>query len=158
MILIALAIGVVLIVAALRNSQGALATALIADVPAFVVWGAALLAIGGIGFVPGLKPVSRGLLALVLVVLILHNWSAIQSGFLAASANTSTDATNKAAGIGAAAGAGVATPSGSSSGGDVISQLLDVFGGSGGSGAGGAGGAGIGSQLGSLAGAGGAGG
>jgi hypothetical protein len=110
MILIALFIGAILVVAAVRNSQGALFTALATDVPAFVVWGAALLAIGAIGFVPALKPVSRGLLALVLTVLILANWSAIQAGILAAAGDTSTAATNAAAGAAAGAG-GTVNPS-----------------------------------------------
>lgn len=81
MVLVALFVGVVLIVAAYRNSQNDLATALASDVPQFVVWAAAIVAIGSIGFVPGLKPVSRGILALVIVVLILQNYKAILSGF-----------------------------------------------------------------------------
>lgn len=81
MILVALIIGAILIVAAVRNSQGALFAALGQDVPAFVVWAAAIFAIGAIGFVPGLKPVSRGLLILVIVVLILRNYQQILTGF-----------------------------------------------------------------------------
>lgn len=81
MILFALFIGAILIVAAVRNSQGALFAALGQDVPAFAVWAAAIFALGAIGFVPGLKPVSRGLLALVLVVLVLRNYKEILSGF-----------------------------------------------------------------------------
>lgn len=81
MIFVLLIIGVIIVVAAVRNSQGALFTALGQDVPAFVVWAAAIFALGAIGFVPGLKPVSRGLLALVLVVLILRNYKQIISGF-----------------------------------------------------------------------------
>ncbi len=81
MIFVLLLLGLILIVAAIRNTQGTLFTALGADVPAFFVWGAAILALGAIGFIPGLKPVSRGLLALVLVVLVLHNYQGIISGF-----------------------------------------------------------------------------
>jgi hypothetical protein len=81
MIFVALLIGAVLIVAAVRNSQGALFAALKQDVPAFVVWAAAIFAIGAIGFVPGLKPVSRGLLILVVTVLILRNYKQILQGF-----------------------------------------------------------------------------
>ena len=81
MIFFALIIGVVLIVAAIRNSQGALFAALGQDVPAFVVWAAAIFALGAIGFIPNLRPVSRGLLALVLVVLVIRNYKQILSGF-----------------------------------------------------------------------------
>jgi hypothetical protein len=81
MILVALLIGTILIVAAVRNSQGALFAALGEDVPAFVVWAAAIFAVGAIGFVPGLKPVSRGLLILIITVLILRNYKQIFTGF-----------------------------------------------------------------------------
>lgn len=81
MTLIALLIGVVLIVAAIRNSQDALFKAIATDVPEFVVWAAAIVALGVIGFIPGLKPVSRGLLALVIIVIVLHNYKNILSGF-----------------------------------------------------------------------------
>lgn len=81
MILFILFIGIVIVIAAVRNTQGDLAAALMTDIPAFVVWAAAILGVGMLGFVPGLKPVSRALLALVLVVLILKNYKAILSGF-----------------------------------------------------------------------------
>lgn len=81
MILVALIIGSILIVAAIRDTYGSLFTAIGQDVPAFVVWGAAILALGAIGFVPGLKPISRGLMALVLIVIILRNYQGIIGGF-----------------------------------------------------------------------------
>lgn len=96
MILIALLIGVILIVAAIRNSQGSLFSALATDVPGFVVWAAAIFAVGAIGFVPGLKPISRGLLALVLVVLILRNYQQILAGFKNAWTNPPAAGTNAA--------------------------------------------------------------
>lgn len=74
-------IGALLIVAAIRNTQGDLFSALGADIPAFGVWAAAILALALIGFVPGLKPISRGLLALVLLVIVLRNYQGIISGF-----------------------------------------------------------------------------
>lgn len=79
--LIALFLGIVLIVAAVRNSQGALFTALETDVPKFVVWAAAIIAVGVIGAIPGLKPVSRWLLALVIVVIIVNNYQRLVKGF-----------------------------------------------------------------------------
>lgn len=81
MILFALFIGAILIVAAVRNSQGALFDALYTDVPGFVVWAAAIFAIGAVGFIPGFKPVSRGLLALVIVVIVMRNYQKILTGF-----------------------------------------------------------------------------
>lgn len=81
MILVALFIGAILVVAAIRNTYGSLFSALSVDVPAFVVWAAAILAIGALGFLPGMKPVSRGLLALILVVIVLRNYQAILKGF-----------------------------------------------------------------------------
>jgi len=81
MTLILLIVGAVLVVAAIRNSQGALFSALQTDVPGFVVWAAAILALGALGFVPGLKPVSRGLLALVLVVIVLKNAKGVLADF-----------------------------------------------------------------------------
>lgn len=79
--LIILLIAVLLIVAAIRNSQSALFSAIATDVPEFVVWAAAIVALGVAGFVPGLKPISRGLLVLVLVVLVLNNYQAVIAGF-----------------------------------------------------------------------------
>jgi hypothetical protein len=84
MILVVLIVGIVLIVAAVRNTHASLFSALIGDVPQYAVWAAAILAVGAIGFVPVLKPVSRGLLALILLVLILKNYQAILTGFQSA--------------------------------------------------------------------------
>jgi len=81
MVLVLLAIGAILIVAAFRNSQGSLFAALYQDIPAFVTWAAAIFAIGAVGFIPGLKPISRGLLALILVVIVLRNYKQILAGF-----------------------------------------------------------------------------
>lgn len=103
-----LVIGVVIIVAAIRNSQGALFTAIKTDVPDFVVWAAAIIAIGAIGYVPGLKPVSRGLLALIIIVLILRNYSNIIAGFKAAS--TQTSGTGGTAASGSTSGSEPAAP------------------------------------------------
>lgn len=79
--LTALIIGAILVAAALRNTQDVLFSALAEDVPAFMVWAAALFALGALGWIPGMKPVSRGLLALVIIVLIMNNHAAIIAGF-----------------------------------------------------------------------------
>jgi hypothetical protein len=110
MVLVALLIGAVLIVAAIRNSQGDLFTAIAKDVPEFVVWGAAIIAVGAIGFISGLKPVSRGLLALIVVVLVLRNYKAILNGFQSAWKEpppvVDTTAASQSTGMGAIGGAG----------------------------------------------------
>jgi Flp pilus assembly pilin Flp len=82
--LIALFLGIILIVAAVRNSQGALFSALGTDVPKFVIWGAAIIAVGMIGAIPGLKTPSRLLLGLVVTVLIVNNYQKLISGFQSA--------------------------------------------------------------------------
>lgn len=81
MILFLILIAAMLIVAAVRDTQGDLFAALQADVPSFVIWAAALVAIGAIGFVPGLKTPSRFLLALIIVVLVVNNYQKIIRGF-----------------------------------------------------------------------------
>lgn len=111
MVLIALFIGALLIVAAVRNSQSALFAALYQDIPGFVVWAAAIFAIGAIGFVPGLKPVSRGLLALVIVAIVVNNYKKIVAGFQDAwqsppAAMPNAPSSNSGAGNGSAAEGG----------------------------------------------------
>lgn len=101
--LFALIIGIILIVAAVRNSQGALFKAIGQDAPSFLVWAAAILAIGVVGFIPGLKPVSRLLLALVVVVLFVNNYKKATQGFQNAwtqPGNTSSGQSGNAAATG----------------------------------------------------------
>lgn len=81
MIIVLILIAVVLIVAALRDTQGDLFAALKDDVPAFATWAAAIVALGALGFIPGFKTVSRGLLALVIVVIVINNYEKITAGF-----------------------------------------------------------------------------
>lgn len=81
MAFLAILVALMVLVSAIRNTQGDLFSALAQDVPAFGIWAAAIFALAMIGFVPGLKPVSRGLLALVLLVIVLRNYSAILSSF-----------------------------------------------------------------------------
>jgi hypothetical protein len=78
---ILLIIGTILLIAAIRNTHGDLGAALTTDVSGFFPWALALGVIGGLGFVPGLKTPTRWLLALVLVVLVLKNYTNIFSGF-----------------------------------------------------------------------------
>lgn len=112
--IIALAIGIILIVSAVRNSQGALFSALETDVPKFVVWAAAILAVGIIGAIPGLKPVSRWLLALVIVVIVVNNYeklvTGVQNAVKSSSADTSNAANTSSGASGNAAATGAAAP------------------------------------------------
>jgi hypothetical protein len=84
MILVALVIGAIVVIAAIRNSHRALGAALMQDVPAFMVWGAAIVAVGAIGFIRPMQPVSRALMALVITVIILRNYKGIIGGFQSA--------------------------------------------------------------------------
>lgn len=77
-------IGAILVVAALRDTQGSLFAALGQDIPQFVTWGAAIVAIGAIGFIPRLSPLSKALLGLILVVLFLRNYKSVLTGVTAA--------------------------------------------------------------------------
>lgn len=68
--------GVVLISAGVRGTQDDLFELLKGDLTGpnnFMVWLAALGAVGATGYIPGLAPVSRAMLVLVLIVLILSN-------------------------------------------------------------------------------------
>lgn len=133
MILVLLFIGVVLVIAAFRNSQGALFTALYEDVPGFVVWAAAIFAIGAVGFIPGLKPVSRGILALVIVVIVLRNYKNIITGFQ----NMWTDPPKAAPAGGTAQTNGTSnTGTGSITGNSAIDNILSSVQSFGGNGAG----------------------
>lgn len=96
MILLALLIGVILVTVAIKGNAGTLFTALGQDVPAFVLWGAAVVALGVIGFIPGLKPISRGLLALLIIVIILRDYQPIIAGFKGALTAGAPTASNTA--------------------------------------------------------------
>ena len=90
-------IAAILIIAAFNNSQAALVAELEQDVPPFLKWALAIVGVGALGWIPGMQTVSRWLLALVLVVMFLKNWSAIQSGitnFQNTAASGSTSAVN----------------------------------------------------------------
>jgi hypothetical protein len=78
-----LLIGAILVVTAFNNSFGALATELESDIPPYFKWAAAIAAILGLGYIPGLKVPSRYLLALVLLVILLVNNSQIIAGLKA---------------------------------------------------------------------------
>lgn len=103
-----LIIGITLVVAAVRGTHDLLLSLLKKDFSGpgnFVWWIAALLIIGAIGYVNRLKPLSDGLLVIVLLVLFLSrgNPRAPQGGFfqqfLNAIQSTNTPTTGSTSGV-----------------------------------------------------------
>jgi hypothetical protein len=78
---VVLIVGAILIIAAFNNTYSKLAAELETDVPGFFKWAAAIAAIVALGYVPGLRVPTRWLLALVMLVLLLKNYSQIYAGF-----------------------------------------------------------------------------
>ena len=117
MIVVLLLIGSVILVSALRNTQGQLASALEQDIPGFLTWAAAILAVGALGFIPGLRTLSRGLLVLVFVVIVVTRYKAILASLTSLSkpvqvaAAVPTDAQVYAAEAGARGGQGASLAS-----------------------------------------------
>jgi hypothetical protein len=107
-------VGVILVITAFNNKHGDFGAALAQDIPGFFKWGAALAAIGALGFVPGIKTPSRWLLALVMLVIFLHNYANIIAGFknFAGSGGTASGGTNPTptAAFTASAGQSTAAP------------------------------------------------
>lgn len=69
-----LLIGIVMLVAAVRNTQADLVTLIRSDFSGpgnFFYWVVALLVVGAIGYIPKLKPVSDGLLLAIILGLVL---------------------------------------------------------------------------------------
>jgi hypothetical protein len=65
-----------MVVSAARNTQTQLIGLLKSDFTGkgnFIYWLISILAIGAVGYIPDLKPVSRAFLVLVVIVLILKN-------------------------------------------------------------------------------------
>lgn len=66
--------GVLLLVAGVRNTQDTLFSLVKGDFSGpdnFIYWFVAMVIIGGLGYIPKIKPISTGLLALVILVLFL---------------------------------------------------------------------------------------
>jgi hypothetical protein len=76
-----LLVGAILVVVAFNNTAGTLATQLEGDIPGYFKWAAAIAAILGLGYIPGLRTPSRYLLGLVLFVVLLVNYTNIINGF-----------------------------------------------------------------------------
>jgi len=88
MALFFLAVAIVFIVTAIRGTTSQLLVLLKSDFTTsnnFGIWILAVAAVGGIGYIPGLKTVSNGLLVLVVIVLLLSNkgfFSKFQQAFV----------------------------------------------------------------------------
>ena len=87
---VVLIFGTILVVAAWRNAHGQLGAALGQDVPGFLKWALALSAVAALGWVPKMAPISRALLALVLIVLLIRNYQALFAGFTNLAQSTPT--------------------------------------------------------------------
>lgn len=76
--------GIILTVASVRNTQGALASLLKGDFTgqnSFVWWAVSVLIIGSVGYVEQLKQLSHYFLALILIVLVLAKYKGGQNVF-----------------------------------------------------------------------------
>jgi predicted membrane protein len=102
-------IGAILIVSAFRDTQGQLASALEQDVPPFLVWAVAIFAIGAIGYIPKMQPISRALMALVVTVIVLRNYSQVLASFTGLSSATASTAGTTPATTAAAAASSAGT-------------------------------------------------
>lgn len=73
--------GAILFVAGVRNTEGKLWTLVKGDFTghnSFLVWIAAIAVVGGVGYIPKLKPVSVAFMTLLLIVLFLSNKGVIK--------------------------------------------------------------------------------
>ena len=64
-------IGLALLVSGARNTQDQLFTLVEQDTAVFIPWAAAILVIGALGYIEALRPLSRGFLVLLIVVIFL---------------------------------------------------------------------------------------
>jgi len=129
MLLVAIIIALIVIVASLRNSQGTLFAALVTDVPGYVVWAAALVAVGAIGYVKPLKNISDALIVLIITVLLVNNYKNIIAGVQGvaqtnAGVTPSASAADAGNGAGASAGTAAGTAAGAAGGGANVGSLV----------------------------------
>ena len=108
-----IAIGLLLTIAGARNKQGELFTLVKGDFSgnhSYIWWAVSIIAIGAIGYIKTARPLANMFLALVLVVLILHN-SGVFAKF--------TDAIK---GLGGRSNAGDASPNASNDNSNPLAQ------------------------------------
>lgn len=93
-------VGLMLTIAAVRGTQGDLFALVQGDFTgqsSFIYWLAAIGIIGGIGYIPSLRGLSHAFLALVLVVLVLHQNTGIWANLTSALQSSTAAPTQKAA-------------------------------------------------------------
>ena len=78
--IVILLVGAILLVAAWKNTLGAVGSALAADVPPFGRQFAAIGLVGALGIVPGMRLPSRYLLGLVMLVIVLTQYKSVLAG------------------------------------------------------------------------------
>jgi hypothetical protein len=98
-------VGLLLLIAGVKNTQDTLFTTVKGDFQGsnnFIYWFVAIMIIGGLGYIPKLKPISTAFLALVIIVLFLKKGDAtgLGGGFFA----------QATAALGSTSGASVSTP------------------------------------------------
>lgn len=98
-------IGVVIAIAAWNDSFPALASELEQDIPGYMKWGFAIVALLALGYIPGFRTPSRWLVALIALVYVVTQWSAIQAAFTSLAQSMQGGAT--------ASGTGTPTPTAS---------------------------------------------
>lgn len=90
-------IGILLLVAGVRNQQDTFFRLVKGDFTGpnnFIFWMVSIFAIGALGYIPKLKPLSTGFLALVIVVLFLRRGTGFFSQLNTALGNTTTTTLN----------------------------------------------------------------
>jgi hypothetical protein len=121
-----LILGAVLFISAIRNTQGNLFTLLGGDFTGsnnFIFWVVSILAIGALGYIPKLKPLSAAFLALVIIVLFLTKGVGFFSQ-LTAGIGSTTSATPGGSGVATSAlGSLGSLLSGGSSGVNPVTSL-----------------------------------
>lgn len=78
-----LLVGLLLLISGVRNTQDTLFSTVKGDFTGqnnFIYWFVAILIIGSVGYIPKLKPISTGFLALVIVVLFLKKGNSTGAG------------------------------------------------------------------------------
>jgi hypothetical protein len=122
-----LALAVVLIVAAYRDTQGQLVSTLGTDLSGYVPLALAIGGTSAIGFIPKMQPVSRFLVAMLLTMYVLKNGQAIVAGFkgLSSAAPTAsvTDPATQFASTGPFAAPGATTTTTAAPGGGAATAL-----------------------------------
>lgn len=135
-----LLMGLLLMSVALKGTEHELGQRLQMDLlgqDGFIVWIFAILAIGALGYVPGLETASNYLLALVMVVVLVRNggvWSQLQNALQMASGAgpapsiapkpITADGGSNQSGQGGSGGGSGGGSSSSSSGGDSTSSTI----------------------------------